>query len=146
MNEQEITNYVLSLIPKEEKDRVFKQEYCDIGTEFIGFMDTYYYLSKIIPKEYTVYDFGCAYNPQCYLFQDHAKFIAVNPEEIDGKEVFKAPNCDFYRMTTKQFLENIYEKKEKEFAICNYVPNWHKERSIDLVKLNFQNCYTFYPS
>lgn len=49
-------------------------------------------------------------------------------------------------MTTKQFLENIYEKKEKEFAICNYVPNWYKERSIDLVKLNFQNCYTFYPS
>ena len=90
MNEQEITNYVLSLIPKEEKDRVFKQEYCAIGTDFIGFMETYYYLSKIIPKEYTVYDFGCAYNPQCYLFQDHAKFIAVNPEEIDGKEVFKA--------------------------------------------------------
>lgn len=56
MNEQEITNYVLSLIPKEEKDRVFKQEYCAIGTDFIGFMETYYYLSKIIPKEYTVYD------------------------------------------------------------------------------------------
>lgn len=34
MNEQEITNYVLSLIPKEEKDRVFKQEYCAIGTDF----------------------------------------------------------------------------------------------------------------
>ncbi len=46
MNEQEITNYVLSLIPKEEKDRVFKQEYCAIGTDFIGFMETYYYLSK----------------------------------------------------------------------------------------------------
>lgn len=75
MNEQEITNYVLSLIPKEEKDRVFKQEYCAIGTDFIGFMETYYYLSKIIPKEYTVYDFGCAYNPQCYLFQDHANLL-----------------------------------------------------------------------
>ena len=77
MNEQEITNYVLSLIPKEEKDRVFKQEYCDIGTEFIGFMDTYYYLSKIIPKEYTVYDFGCAYNPQCYLSEYDNKIIST---------------------------------------------------------------------
>ena len=30
MTEQELINYTLSLIPKEEKDRVFRQEYCGI--------------------------------------------------------------------------------------------------------------------
>lgn len=83
MNEQEITNYVLSLIPKEEKDRVFKQEYCAIGTDFIGFMETYYYLSKIIPKEYTVYDFGCALIKAC--LNEICNFSEEEKELLEGK-------------------------------------------------------------
>lgn len=37
MTEQELINYTLSLIPKEEKDRVFRQECCGIDNSFIGF-------------------------------------------------------------------------------------------------------------
>lgn len=144
MTEQELINYTLSLIPKEEKDRVFKQEFCGIDSSFIGFIETYFYLSKIIPKDYTVYDFGAGYNPQCYFFTEHRKYIAISPLEIDGKEMFKAPNCDIHRCTTGYFLGSLYSPVEKEFAIVNNVPDWYHEYPIDLVKEYFNNCYTFY--
>lgn len=142
---QELINYTLSLIPKEEKDRVFKQQDCGIASDFIGFLEPYYYLSKIIPKDYTVFDFGAAYNPQCYFFTDHKRYIAISPIEIDGKEMFKAANCEIYRCTTGHFIETYLKDTSKSFAIVNYVPNWHNEHPIDLVKEYFQNVYTFYP-
>lgn len=144
MKEQELINYTLSLIPKEEKDRVFRQECCGIDNSFIGFLEPYYYLSKIIPKDYTIFDFGAAYNPQCYFFTEHKKYIAISPIEIDGKEMFKAPNCDIYRCTTGDFLNKYYMGGGKMFAIVNNVPNWHNEDTIELVKKEFRNCYTFY--
>ena len=144
MTEQELIDYTLSLIPKEEKDRVFRQECCGIDNSFIGFLEPYYYLSKIIPKNYTVFDFGAAYNPQCYFFTKHKKYIAISPMEIDGKEMFKAPNCEIYRYTTGYFLNHYYKKEGKQFAIVNNVPNWYKEDSMNLAKTFFINCYTFY--
>lgn len=137
---------LLGMIPEEEKKRVFNARNCMIDSSFLGFIETYKYLAAIIPKEYTVYDFGCGYNPQCYYFKDHNKYIAINPYEIDSNELFKTPNCDIYRMTTKEFLETIYNKEEKEFSICNYVPDWYNHSSIELVRKNFNNCFTFYPS
>ena len=64
--------------------------------------------------------------------------------EIDGKEMFKAPNCEIYRCTTGYFLNNYYKKEGKQFAIVNNVPNWYKEDSMNLAKTFFINCYTFY--
>lgn len=48
-------------------------------------------------------------------------------------------------MTTGEFLKTADYPKEKVFAICNYVPNWHGENSRELIRNNFENCYTFYP-
>lgn len=144
MTEQELIDYTLSLIPKEEKDRVFRQECCGIDNSFIGFLEPYYHLSKIISKDYTIFDFGAAYNPQCYFFTEHKKYIAISPIEIDGKEMFKASNCDIYRCTTGYFLNHYYKKEGKQFAIVNNVPNWYKEDSMNLAKTFFRNCYTFY--
>lgn len=144
MNEKELIEYTLSLIPKEEKDRVFGQETCGIDSGFIGFIDTYYYLSKIIPKSYTVYDFGCGYNPQCYFFQEHEKYIAINPLELDAQEIFQSPNCEVYRCTTGYFLGSLHKPVQREFAIVNNVPSWYKENSAELVKDFFFNVFTFY--
>lgn len=145
-NFEEITAYLLSLIPKEE---IEKREGTlgEFYPEFVGFVDIYYYLSKVIPKDYTVIDFGAAYNAQAYFFTKHKKFIAVNPYSADRDDgMFKPDNCDIYRMTTGEFLQKVEYPKEKVFAICNYVPNWYGEDSIDLVHKNFRNIYTFYPS
>lgn len=143
---EEITSYLLSLIPKEEIDKRVGTlgEFCP---EFVGFVDIYHYLSKVVPKDYTIIDFGAGHNPQSYFFIGHKKYIAVNPlsgiKEDDG--MFCPHNCEIYRMTTGEFLNTIDYPKEKVFAICNYVPNWHGEDSIKLVHENFRNIYTFYP-
>lgn len=147
---EEISLYLSEkIIPKEEFERVFKQEWtqADISPCFLGFVDTYYHLSQIIPLYYTIYDFGCAYNAQSFLFKNHKKYIAVNPidETFSKDSVFKTPNCEFYPMTTGEFLKQYPPTDEHCFAICNFVPNWHGEDSIELVKKHFRNCYTFYP-
>lgn len=143
---KDILNYLLSLIPKKEKDKnaPYMAYFCG---EFAGFVDVYYHLSEVIPKDWTVIDFGAGYNAQSYFFTEHKKYIAVNPfsgiAEDDG--MFCPPNCEIYRMTTGEFLETADYPKEKVFAICNYVPNWYGENSIKLVHENFRNVYTFYP-
>lgn len=34
---------------------------------------------------------------------------------------------------------------DKTFCICNYVPDWHGESPMKLVRKTFKNLYTFYP-
>lgn len=119
-----------------------------LSNDFLGFIDIYYYLSKVIPKSYTIIDFGAGYNAQSYFFDEHKEYISVEPEIIDFYkfDMFRPSNCKIYNMTTKRFLESIDYPKENVFAICNYVPKgWYGQDSIDLVKKNFRNVYTFYP-
>lgn len=156
----DINKYLLEIIPEEELDRVFGQEYCDITPEFMGFVSTYYHLSQIIPEHWTVIDFGAAYNPQSYFFTKHKKYIAVevnkffmgdtsNKIEWISFEMFQPDNCEIYQMTTgdfiKKHLEDDYDLEET-FAICNYVPPWYEEDSGELVRKYFPNAYVFYPS
>ena len=142
----DICEYLLSLIPKEEIESLEGSigEFCP---QFMGFVDTYYYLSNIIPKHFTIIDFGSGWNAQSYFFTSHKRYIAVNPisgvKEDDG--MFKAPNCEIYRMTTGEFLSKVDYPNVNVFAICSYVPNWYGDNSIEMVKKTFQNCYTFFP-
>jgi hypothetical protein len=137
-----LNKYLLSVIPQTEQDRVFNQDKCDIDHNFPGFIDTYYHLSRIIPEDYTIIDFGAAYNAQSYFFVNHSRYIAVTPLV---KEAFKPDNCTVYKLTTGEFLSQVDYPKDKVFAICNYVPGWFNEDSIKLVKEHFRNCYCFYP-
>ena len=143
---KEILDYLFTLIPKEEieKNEPYMYEFC---SGFAGFVDTYYYLSKVIPKDWTVIDFGAGYNAQSYFFTDHNKYIAVEPDfgQIEDSGMFCPPNCQIYRMTTKQYIYRVDYPKDKVFAICNYVPKWSDEDSVMLVHNKFRNCYTFYP-
>lgn len=143
---KEICKKLFELIPKEEWERL-DGTLGEMSPEFLGFCDTYYHLSMIIPKDWTVIDFGAANNPQSYFFTEHKKYIAVNPLSPFKEEsgMFCPPNCKIYRMTTGEFLKSVDYPKEKVFAICNYVPNWHGENSRELIRKNFENCYTFYP-
>lgn len=146
MTFEEITDYLFSLIPREglegKRDSMF-----ELCPEFAGFVDIYYHLSRIIPKDWTVIDFGAGYNAQSYFFTGHKEYIAVRPHspfpEEDG--MFCSPNCRIFRMTTGEFLKTREYPKKKVFAICSYVPDWYGEDSVDLVHKNFRNCYTFYP-
>ena len=145
MEYMEASEILLSRIPREEIERL-KDGMKEFSPDFMGFIDTYYYLSKIIPKDFVVIDFGAGWNAQSYFFTNHKKYIAVNPHSEEGDDaMFCPPNCEIYRMTTLDFLNRVNYPKEKVFAICNYVPNWYNQDSIALVKANFRNIFTFYP-
>jgi hypothetical protein len=133
---------LLNKIPTQEIDRVFKSDRCEIDIEFIGFINIYKNLSQIIPKHFTVIDFGCAYNPQSYYFIDHKKYIAVDNDSSISR--FHPPNCDIFVMDIKTWIDNNIDlfDIEETFAICSYVPSMQTE----LVRNNFKNVFVFYPS
>lgn len=141
---EELNKYLYNIIPIAEWERVSKE--AEIYPEFSCFADTYYHLSQVIPKDYSVIDFGAAYNAQAYFFTKHKKYMAVNPYSAAGDNgMFCPENCEIYRMTTGEFLKKVDYPKNKVFAICNFVPNWYGEDSINIVHKNFRNVYTFYP-
>jgi len=128
---------LLKKYPKMFKD-VLKQKYCDIDYSFLGFVDTYYYLSKIIPKYWTVIDFGCAWNTQAYFFRKHKAYIAV---DNGVSERFCFENTTIFKGSIASYLKQNPPSREI-FAICNYVPS----NDTKLVREYYSNCYIFYPS
>ena len=137
-------NELLDLLPKDQIKEVFSQKHCDIDLEFVGFIEVYKALSQIIPVDFTVVDLGCAYNPQCYYFKDHYKYIAV---DLGNLKRFKMNNCKIYEMSIDNFIHNHISELDlsKTFAICSYVPPWRLD-NMKLVREHFKNVFTFYPA
>lgn len=141
-----------ALIPNDEFARVMNSDAsaeidCNNMTCGCG---TYYYLSRMIPKHWTVIDIGCAYNPQSYLFQNHARHIAIEPVWNDKDfhfEYFKAPNTELLFMTGQEFIQKELPKMnldlDKTFAIVNFVPSGACNL---LARETFKNIYTYYPA
>lgn len=145
-------HYVRSLIPDMEMKLVMnsdaRAEIC--ANDLMCGGATYYYLSRMIPKDWTVIDFGCAYNPQSYLFQDHKRHIAIEPKWLDKDfhfEYFQAPNTELLFMTGQEFIENELPKMnldlDKTFAIVNYVPSGACNL---MVRETFKNVWAYYPA
>jgi len=121
--------------PKMFKE-VIEQNMCDIDGTFLGFVSTYYYLSKLIPKSWTIVDFGCAYNPQAYYFRGHKVFIGI---DIGKRKRFHFENTDLFEGTIADYLKT-QPPKDKVFAICNNVPS----NETKLVREYYPNCFIYY--
>ncbi len=117
---------------------VLKQRWCDIDLDFLGFVDTYFYLSKIIPLHWTVIDFGCAYNPQAYFFRNHKKYIAV---DNGVEEIFCFENTIRFNGSISDYLKQEPDTEEV-FAICNNVTS----KDTELVRKYYPNCFIYYTS
>lgn len=142
---EELSAYLTKEIPKEQVERVFASD-CDIDCMFVGFVKTYWHLSKIIPKDFCVYDFGAAYNFQSWFFRKHKAYIAIEPEAQSNTHAMVWPdNCSIFASDAKYFLDHYGAIHDKAFAIVNFVPNGYDQDVIRLVKAKFQNVYTFYP-
>jgi len=118
---------------------------CDIEPVFMGFVNTYRHLAELIPKDWTVIDLGCAYNPQCFYFTEHKLYVAVdNFNEMT--EMFQAPNTVIYRESINDFVSGHLKdfNLDETFAILNYVPCWGME-SNKIVRESFKNLYVYYP-
>lgn len=147
-------HYVQSLIPKNEWERVMRSDAsAEIYSNFLMCGGaTYYYLSRMIPKHWNVIDIGASYGAQSYLFQQHRKYIAVEPFEHCEMRIenFKAKGTERYTETAGKFISDVLPYLgldiRQTFAICNYVPEWFGDNPTELVRKTFHNCYTFYPA
>ncbi len=146
-------HYNYALIPDEEWERVMASDAsaeisCSNMTCGAGF---YYNLSKMISRKWTVIDIGCGYNAQSYLFQGHARHIAVNPK-LDYSdfhihlEHFQAPNTEFYEVDGQTFISKILPGLNLDlkavFCIVNYVPD---EECVQRARETFKNLWVYYP-
>ena len=145
-------HYLRWLIPNDEWVRVMNSDASaeiDCNNMTCG-RGTYYYLSRMIPKDWTIIDIGCAYNPQSYLFQNHARHIAIEPVWNDKDfhfEYFKAPNTELLFMTGQEFIQKELPKMnldlDKTFAIVNFVPSGACNL---MVRETFKNVWAYYPA
>lgn len=122
--------------------RIMEIESGQIDPDFLGFLGTYYYLSKIIPESRTIYDMGCCFGFQSWFFRKHKQYIGVD-SGIRKDSTFELPNTQYYKMSIEKFIE-LKIVTEPCFAICNYVPPWGADNE-NLVANNFKYVYIFYP-
>jgi len=127
-------------LPKDQCDAIFNQKYCDIDYEFMGFLDVYESLSKIVPKYWSIVDLGCAYAPQCFYFEKHKEYVGV---DVSGCLKFKAGNTKHFRMPIEKFIKEHSSEfnMDETFAICSYVG----DQSMKIVRQTFKNVFTYYP-
>ena len=136
---------LLKIISPDELREVLSQDMCELEPDFLGFVDKYYALSKIIPREATIIDFGCYLAAQSYFFKDHKAYIGV--DVVREMRRFQPPNATHYCGSIQDFLResipSIYDPENfRYFAICNYVPDRTASR---MVRERFRNCFCFYP-
>lgn len=142
-NFERINAELLKMLPVEQKERVFRSDMCDIDGEFLGFVDFYYHLSKVIPKEWIVVDLGCAYAGQSFFFEGHEKYVGV---DLLVEQRFVSKNSVHYKMSVENFIGDHLGDFDlgSTFAICSYVPPWGGDNG-KMVRDSFTNCFVFYP-
>lgn len=134
-----------SLIPDDEYHEVMSQDMCELDSEFLGFVDVYKNLSRIIPKGSIVIDFGCYLAAQSYFFARHKMYIGV---DVVSMRRFTPPNSVHYTMSIQNFTQIEVPKLFEEYdelklcAICSYVPDF---QATEMVRKTFPNVFCYYP-
>ena len=134
-----------SLIPDDEYHEVMSQDMCELDSEFLGFVDVYKNLSRIIPKGSIVIDFGCYLAAQSHFFARHKMYIGV---DVVSMRRFTPPNSVHYTMSIQNFIQIEVPKLFEEYdelklcAICSYVPDF---QATEMVRKTFPNVFCYYP-
>lgn len=120
-------------------DRVMQA--ADIAPDFMGFVDTYQALSRLVPLDWTVLDLGCAYAPQAYYFRHHARYIGVDVWPAHKR--FHFSNTVHATQRIEHYACPAVADQPKVFCILNYV-NCRTETA-EKVRRLFRNLFVFYP-
>ena len=91
-----------SLIPDDEYHEVMSQDMCELDSEFLGFVDVYKNLSRIIPKGSIVIDFGCYLAAQSNLFVRDKVYIGV---DVVSMRRYTPPNSEHNTMSIKNYIK-----------------------------------------
>ena len=159
---QELLTGIKKLWPEEYK-RIYNKVMGngDIDPTFVGFIDIYEALSRVIPKHFTIFDVGCAYAFQAYYFREHVKYVGIDSAPSTDEERAQYPYTECFDIDSRFQMpgsvyypksihgtEDLFEIKEKEagsgpcFAICSYVPGGVG----GFVRHVFPNCFVYYPA
>jgi hypothetical protein len=132
---------LLKYLPKDQVDVVMNQDMCELDYTFLGFTEIYEHLSKIIPVNFLVIDFGCYLAAQSYYFRKHKGYIGVDTTKLKR---FGFTNTEHYYMSIQLFIQVLLPRyvPDKIFAICSYVPD---EEAKELVRESCKNVFVFYP-
>lgn len=138
---------LLAEIPYERIAAVWDWEYCELDSEFIGFIDQYATLN--IPHDFTIIDIGCCQAVQAYYFKDHRSYIGIDPDVPTMNRLIQ-DNAAYYEMTAQEFVQNVLSSLvkngldlSKSFAICSAVPDVEAQT---LVAQTFPYHRVTYPS
>lgn len=126
---------------RDQFQKVMKSKRIQYEWDFLGFIEEYEALSKIIPKHFTIVDLGGYAGAQGYYFRNHKKYINVDLWE---GERFDFGNTDNYICEIDKWLESENYKEldlTRTFAICNYVP-----ADSSTLRKKFKNLFVYYPS
>jgi len=126
---------------KNDVDRILKSKSAqgDIDPFFLGFLDIYEHLAKIVPKKRTILDFGCAYGIQAIYFKEHKRYVGI---DISDCPKLKTGNSIYYKMSIKDFILKYKNKYRNVFAISSYVFS----EEVNLIKSNFSDLFVYYVS
>lgn len=110
--------------------------------DFIGFIEQYEALSRLIPNHWTVIDFGCYVGVQAYYFRNHIKYIGVDP--FQGPRL-RTENSEYHQLSISDYFKLFKPEPgvnlpTSTFAICNFVPAYS-----GLIRESFPNLFIYYP-
>jgi len=118
-------------------DAILKAARGDIEPDFLGFLEPYAALSRIIPKGRTILDLGCGYAFQSWYFREHRSYVGV---DVSPKTLHLS-NSEFFQMRIDEFVEKYAHLHQKNsFVFCNYVPGDNAH-----VRAAFLDIFMFYP-
>ena len=127
---------------KKQLNKIMKTELNELNPEFLGFVQFYYYLSLILPKNRTIYDLGCANAPQSYYFKDYKQYIGVDLLTNTNCRI-RTPNSTHYKTSIDEYIKK-HKIEECHFAFCCYVPPWRNDNE-KLVREHFKHIFVYYP-
>lgn len=130
----------------EQIKALFKEPWCELEFDFMGFEDVYRGAAEIISSTMpgkTVIDFGCYAGAQAIYFRNQPRYIGVDISKI---KKFKTENSEYFETTIQEFVRNVWPAlkigAEDCIAICSYVPD---KKAVELVRQTFPNVIAVYP-
>ena len=142
---------IVSLASNPEKFRehinyIIKND-CDlfqigIDWSFLGFLEDYWALSKLIPAHYIVVDVGCSSGFQHVIFKDYKKYIGIDSHDTQQKAF--SDNAEFIIGDFEDVYTRLAEyPKDKLFGIANMSILYRKDngRVLSLFKETFNQMF-----
>lgn len=139
---EDLLNEVKSKVSKETFNYLIRQEDCELENDFLGFLEAYDILRRIVPTDYVIIDLGCYMAAQALLFTQYRAYVGV--DICNNLERFTTENTYHYGMSIKTFLDAPFQKYKdrKYFGICSYVPDFDSVKEAEKV---FDNILIIYP-